>query len=497
MWMVGRRTVAAVGTGLLLALVAACSASDDQGRSSSPDEAGPAGGGVTFEDYGVNPEVATAEDNQSTFALDVDTGSYAVTRSYLRDGYLPDPASVRTEEFVNYFPQDYAPPPDGIGIHLDGVAVPFLAGPGKRVIRVGLQAAVAEEAGRPPANLTFVVDASGSMAGASMEMVQTGLDQLVGSLRPDDQVAIVSYGDEAALRLPMTPLSEPAAIRQAIAGLEPGGSTNLEAGLRIGYEQAAAHLREGGINRVILLSDGEANVGQTDPAVLADQIAQAAGDRTQLVVVGVGRETYNEVVLEQFADRGNGFYAYIDTTREAERLFVHDLTGTIQVVALDAKVQVTFDPATVSHYRLLGYENRQLDDDDLRDDTVDGGEIGAGHTVTALYEVTVSEGTATHEVALATVDVRWRDPDSGEPVEQSAMLRSADLVGSLEAAAPRLRRDILVAAFAESLRGAPWGELVSLAQVADNARVLTTALPGDEPTAEFVELASIAAELSE
>jgi Ca-activated chloride channel family protein len=491
-----------VGMVGLLLVQAACSASDQGGDSAAQadyagEAAAPPGGGAVFEDYGVNPEVATAEDNRSTFALDVDTGSYTVARGQLAERFLPDPASVRTEEFVNYFRQDYQPPEDGIGIHVDGAPVPFLDDPSKRVLRVGLQAAVVDDADRQPANLTFVVDTSGSMEGYNMQMVHAGLGRLVDSLRPDDRVAIVSFSTEAALRLPMTPLTEKEAIRATIAELAPQDSTNVEAGLRLGYEQAQANLRPGVINRVILLSDGAANEGEENPEVLADQIAQAADD-TQLVVVGVGRQTYDEVVLEQFADKGNGFYAYVDTIREAERLFVHDLTGTIQVVALDAKVQVTFDQSSVTHYRLLGYENRQLDDDDLRDDTVDGGEIGAGHTVTALYEVTLPEGgEVADDAPLATVDLRWTDPDSGEPVERSATIVAGNLVASFEQAPDRLRQDILVAAFAESLREAPWSERVSLGQIADNARVLSSVLPEDEDVAELAELTATAADLLE
>jgi Ca-activated chloride channel family protein len=229
------RLSAVAAAGLLLA---ACGGPGDGGESSGtgwpPDYPGP--DGQTFEDYGVNPEVATAEDHQSTFGLDVDTGSYTVARSYLTDGRLPDPAAVRTEEFINLFRQDYQPPADGIGIHLDGTAVPFLPDPGKRVLRVGLPAAVLEAADRPPANLTLVVDTSGSMEGLSLEMVQAGLSRLVDSLRPDDRVAIVSYSDDAALRLPMTPRSEEAAIRRVISELSPQASTNLEAGLRVGYQ---------------------------------------------------------------------------------------------------------------------------------------------------------------------------------------------------------------------------------------------------------------------
>lgn len=487
---------AAVGLAAVLLAQTGCSAGDSASTADQGNAAAEADRGGVYQDYGTNPQVDTSEDNRSTFALDVDTGSYAVARDYLREGFLPDAAAVRTEEFVNYFDQDYRPPEHGMGIHLDGAAVPFLDDPSKRVLRVGLQAAVVDDAERQPANLTFIVDVSGSMEGHNMEMVRSGLDRLLGSLRPDDAVAIASFDTGARLVQEMTPMTRQQAVRDAVARLAPGGSTNLEGGLRIGYEHAEANAREDGLNRVILLSDGAANVGQEDPQVLADQIAQAS-QTTTLAVIGVGRGTYDEVVLEQFADRGNGFYAYIDTIREAERLFVHDLTGTLQVMARDAKVQVSFNPAAVSRFRLLGYENRQLDHDEFRDDSVDGGEIGAGHNVTALYEVTLPEdGPGGADAELATVELRWDDPDSGEPVERAATLTAGDLAGSFEAAPDRLRQSILVAAFAESLRQAPWSQRVSLGQVADNAAVLRRALPDDDRVAEFAELASTAADLT-
>jgi Ca-activated chloride channel homolog len=404
---------------------------------------------------------------------------------------------VRTEEFVNYFRQDYPPPPDGIGIHLDGTAVPFLNTPDTRVVRVGLQAATADDATRPPANLTIVVDTSGSMAGHNLEMVRAGLGRLVDTLRPDDAVAIVTFSDTATLRLEMTPLSQREQVRAVIAALEPQRATNLEAGLRLGYQTAMAHQREGGLNRIVLLSDGEANVGETNPDVLAEQIARAAGHHTQLAVIGVGRQTYNEVILEQFANNGNGFYAYIDTVREAERLFVHDLTGTLQAMALDAKVQVTFNPETVSHFRLLGYENRQLAPEDLRDDTVDGGVVGAGHTVTALYEVTLRHtAEAARDAALATVDVRWTDPQRLVPVERSATLTTAHLASGWDQAPPLLRRDITVAAFAECLWVAPWSHHVTLSQVADQAWTIASQLSHDEQVSELARIARTAADLS-
>lgn len=416
------RTKRLVGTTTVLLLLAtACGSSgSDSENAARPDTADESGDDAeesyrppqadddrTFEDYGINAEVPTAEQNRSTFALDVDTGSYAITRAALTDGFLPEPASVRTEEFVNYFSQDYPAPATGLGIHVDGSPVPWLGDPAKRVIRIGVQGATVGDLGRQQANLTVVIDVSGSMEGDKLEMVKAGLGRLVDSLRPDDRLAIVTYSTDAQLLLPMTPLSEAGSIRDAIAGLRSQASTNLEAGLRVGYEHARSNLAPGAVNRVVLLSDGVANEGQTDPDQLASQIAQEAGDSTQLAVVGVGRETYDDVTLEQFADRGNGFYAFIDTPAEAERLFVQDLTGTLQTVALDAKVQVTFNPEAVGSFRLLGYENRQLESDEFRDDTVDGGEIGAGHTVTALYEVTLNEGVdAGDDTALVTVEAR-------------------------------------------------------------------------------------------
>jgi Ca-activated chloride channel family protein len=499
-----RRALAAVA-GCLALVAGGCSTDTDQGHddatatvdAGAPTTAPEDGTTPVFEDHGVNPVVDTAEDSRSTFALDVDTGSYTIARNHVNEGFLPDPAAVRTEEFVNYFPQDYEAPADGIGVHVDGTPVPFLDDSSRRVVRVGLQAATVRDEERPPAVLTFVVDTSGSMGDAGkMEVVREALGRLVDSLRPDDRVGIVTYSDEAEVRLEPTPVEDDGSIRDVVAGLQPLQSTNAAAGLRLGYEQAVEHRREGGVNRVILLSDGVANVGDTDPASLAAAVQEAADDDIQLVTVGVGMGTYNDVLMEQLADDGDGFYAYVDTIREAERLFVHDLTGTLQVVAREAKVQVTFDPATVTSYRLLGFENRQVDDEDFRDDDVDGGEIGAGHSTTALYEVTLPEGAAaTGDEPLLTAEVRWLDPGTGEPAERSATLTAGGVAGSFEQAAPRLRQDVLVAAFAEVLRGAPWADQVSLRNVADNVAALD--LGSDEVVAELATLTGAAADLAD
>jgi Ca-activated chloride channel family protein len=505
-----RNQIIGVGGGLVL-LLAACTgdSSDHEAADSRVATGGDAqadtyvgGAGNTdpdlpaFADYGVNPAVGTAEDNVSTFALDVDTGSYAISRNYVNQGFLPPPEAVRTEEFVNYFPQDYEAPADGIGIHVDGTAVPFLDDPSHRVLRVGLQAATVADGNRKPAVLTFVVDTSGSMADANkLDMVGQALNRLVDALRPDDRIGIVTYSDTAVVRLEPTPVEQDGEIRAVIDELVPQESTNADAGLRLGYEQARASLDEDAINRVVLLSDGVANVDDTDPTSLAAGIQEAAGDGIQLVTVGVGMGTYNDVLMEQLADDGDGFYAYVDSLQEAERLFVHDLTGTLQVVARDAKVQVTFDPTAVSKYRLLGFENRQLEDDQLTDDTVDGGEVGAGHTVTALYEVTLPEGGVDDASVLATIDVHWIHPDTGEPADRTASLSLSELASSFDRAPERLRQDILVAAFAEHLRDAPWSEAVDVGTVADNAEALERSLD-DEVFAEFAQLTRIAANLS-
>lgn len=501
------RTGHLVGTAtVLLLLTTACGGSADPSdgtaeydsapqseRAANEDSAqeapAPADDDRRFEDYGVNADIPTAEQNQSTFALDVDTGSYAITRAALTDGALPDPASVRTEEFVNYFAQDYPAPVSGLGIHVDGAPVPWLADPAKHVVRVGLQGATVADLGRQQSNVTVVADVSGSMEGDKLQMVKAGLMRMVDSLRPDDRMAIVTYSTDAQLLLPMTPLTEADGIRETISGLRSQASTNLEAGLRIGYEHAKANLTPGAINRVVLLSDGVANVGQEDPDQLAAQIAQEAGDSTQLAVIGVGRETYDDVILEQFANQGNGFYAFMDTPAEAERLFVEDLTATLQSVALDAKVQVTFNPEVVSHFRLLGYENRHLDSDEFRDDTVDGGEIGAGHTVTALYQVTLHEGVEVGgDTPLVTVESRWTDPATDAPAEDSAVVTAASFAPSFELAPARLRQDVLVAAFAELLRGAPWAEHVGMGALAEHVGALSRSMPSDEKVAEFAAL---------
>ena len=412
---------------------------------------------VFFDNYGVNPFIDTEDDPLSTFAIDVDTGSYTIARRYISDGYLPDKDSVRVEEYVNYFDLGYEPPSEGsFAIHMDGGPTPFVQNERYQVMRVGIQGYEVPAEQRKQAVLTFVIDVSGSMDLENrLGAVKHALTLLVQSLRPSDMVGIVIYGSNGRSLLDPTAVEDEARILKAINRLEPGGSTNAEEGLQIGYREASRAFIPGAINRVILCSDGVANVGNTGPDSILKSIREYADQGIQLTTVGFGMGNYNDVLMEQLADEGDGTYAYVDTPKEAERLFVHDLTGTLQTIALDAKLQVVFNPETVTRYRLMGFENRALEDEEFEDDTVDAGEIGAGHSVTALYEIKLAEGA---QGEIATVRLRWQDPDTFENVELAQSFNTEELAPSFETTSAQFRLAVMVAAFAEELRESYWAQ---------------------------------------
>ena len=454
-------------------------------RMGLPEEAP---GAMFFEGYGVNPFVEAGTDPLSTFALDVDTGSYTIARRYVQDGNLPPPEAIRVEEFVNYFDPGYDLPSeqDVFAIHLDGAPFPFGETENSRVLRVGIQGYAVPPEERKDVSLTFVIDVSGSMAQENrLGLVKRSLELLVEQLGPQDSVGIVVYGSQARVVLEPTPGSDQVTILEAITRLQPEGSTNAEAGLRLGYERANGAFLPGGINRVILCSDGVANVGQTGPDSIWEQISGYASEGITLTSVGFGMGNYNDVLMERLADQGDGFYAYVDTLAEAERLFVHGLTGTLQAIAMDAKVQVDFNPDVVARYRLLGFENRAIADEQFRDDTVDAGEIGAGHSVTALYEV---ELVPEAEGRLATVHLRWRDPDTAEVMEIGQDLGTADLSPSFNQANPHLQCAVAVAEYAEVLRGSEFAGGNTLAGVLEEAERVAELLPEDDDVTEFVVL---------
>jgi len=343
-----------------------------------------------FEDYGVNPFIDTEDDNLSTFALDVDTGSYTIMRNYLKDGLTVPPDSVRVEEYINYFEQNYPNPPahQAFSISMDGAPSPFTQTERYQMLRIGVQGYQVPESERKDASLTFVIDVSGSMdMDNRLGLVKRSLELLVEQLDRNDSVSIVVYGSNARVILDPTPGSKKDKILSAIYSLRPEGATNAEAGIRLGYKMALRAYNPNGINRVILCSDGVANVGNTEAEAILDEIHGHVKEGVTMTTIGFGMDNYNDVLMEQLADNGDGFYAYVDDMREAKRLFIDNLTGTLQTIAMDAKIQLDFNPEVVSRYRLVGFENRAIADEDFRDNSVDAGEIGAGHSVTALYEV--------------------------------------------------------------------------------------------------------------
>ncbi|MDT0164618.1 von Willebrand factor type A domain-containing protein [Actinotalea sp. AC32] len=424
------------------------------------------------------------QDALSTFALDIDTGSYTRFRDAALNGMSIDPSEVRTEEFVNYFAQDYATPEAGLGVSIDAAVLPFR--PEHRLVRVGITSAPASNVSRTDADLVLVVDCSGSMSEAGkMETTRAALRTLVSSLRPTDRVAMVCYSTEARVVLEPTPLSERDGVLAAVEGLSPQESTNAAAGLALGYDLAMSMRTEGRMTRVVLISDGVANVGETDPDGILARISTQAKAGINLVSVGVGITTYNDHLLEQLADQGDGWHVYIDSDAEAERVFGTGLTGSLVVAATDARAQVEFDPAQVSGYRLLGYENRAVADEDFRNDAIDGGEVFAGHATTALYEVALREGSSAEPFVRATV--RYLD-DAGRAVERTGTLSGADVATSLGEASPRLRQDLVVAVLTDRLVGGPWSSLVSDSDLRREAKALTKVLDGDPDVTQLVQL---------
>ena len=441
-----------------------------------------------FKHYGVNPFIDTEDDNLSTFAIDVDTASYTVARRFVQDGNLPHPDSVRVEEFVNFFDQGYAPPEQGaFAIHVDGSPSPF-GGEKHWLIRVGLQGKQIANDARKDATLVFAIDVSGSMAREDrLGLVKRSLRLLVDELRPTDEVGIVIYGSAGSILLEPTDGDEKRSILSAIDRLDPGGSTYAEDGLRLAYQMAAERVQPGRVTRVILLSDGVANVGNTGPESILKRIREQVDEGVTLTTVGVGMGNFNDVLMEQLANDGDGSYYYVDTLGQARRVFVENLVGTLQTIAKDTKVQVEFNPDVVRSYRLLGYENRRVDDEDFRDDTVDAGEVGAGHSVTALYEMKLHEDA---DGSLGTVFMRYEDPDTGEVSELNREFGRGDLAAEFSEASARFQLSAVVAEYAEMLRESYWAQDGSLESVASEADRVRSLLPSDDDVAEFANLAA-------
>ena len=427
--------------------------------------------------------------------MDVDTASYTKMRDYINNNQLPPTDLVRIEEFINYFKMEYPDPESGaFSINLEGAPSPF-RGEGTWLVKVGIQGKHIANWQRKDALLTFVIDVSGSMQEDNkLEMVKYGLTRLVDRLGPNDRVGIVAFTDTAWTVIEPTSVENRNRILDAINGLYPMNSTNTEAGLRQGYDMAYRYYRDGAINRVVLATDGVANVGNTDPNALSTYAHDYYGRGVYLSTIGVGRGNYNDQLLQVLADKGNGNYNFLDSQQAAERIFGQDLDGTLQAIAKDAKIQVDFNPNAVRAYRLIGYEKRAIADQNFRNDSVDAGEVGAGQNVTALYELQMNPESS--DDALI-VRVRYEDPDTHSVSEISQSFKRSQFQRDFNRTSPRFQLVTAVTQFAEILRRDSWTQGRYMRDVLTVARSVQSQLPFDNDVAEFTSLVERAMRLTD
>ena len=451
--------------------------------------------------------VATADQAYSTFAADVDTVAYARIRRFIAEGALPPAEVVRIEELVNYFPYDYPVPADRY--HPIAVSTELAPAPWSErtsILRVGIQGFHEDTVLRPPLNLVFLVDVSGSMdAPDRLPLLQRGLAELVATLRPVDRVALVTYAGGVETVLEPTPGDRQDEIRDAVLGLRPGGSTNGAGGLETAYDLAAASYDPKAVNRVILVTDGDFNVGVSSPDAIGDVAAARRDLGVYITVLGVGTDNLNDAIMQAIAQRGDGIAAYVDGEEEMRRALGDSTAHTLFPIADDVKIQVSFNPALVAEYRLLGYETRAITREQFYDDAADGGDVSAGHSVTAIYEIvpglSIASGTAAPRVepvsyapaeawradGLAQVEVRYQRPRSDQVEQIVAQVTQADELVRLEQAGADTRFAAAVAGFAQLLRGDPYLKAFGY----DDVVALAQAARGDDPfgyRAEFVQL---------
>ena len=435
--------------------------------------------------YEPNPVHAVAEQPVSTFSIDVDTGSYANIRRFLtQTGRLPPADAVRIEEIINYFDYGYAKPADGkpFAVHTETVDSPFRSG--AKLIRIGIQAKEVSQAALPPANLVFLVDVSGSMYSRDkLPMVKYTLCTLAHQTRAQDRITLVTYADGNKVVLPPTPGNQRQKILAALDSLRAGGSTAGENAIQQAYQAAQRAYIRNGINRILLATDGDFNVGITDFNTLRSMVAEKRKSGISLTTLGFGSGNYNERLMEQLADAGDGNYSYIDSPEEAQKVLHRQLSSTLATVAQDVKIQVEFNPATVKEYRLIGYENRMLAREDFNNDQVDAGDIGAGHNVTALYEIIPAGQTgwlpesryqaapAANDKAgseYAFINLRYKLPGQSS----SILINRPVAVGSkpLAQGSNATRQAVAAAAFGELLRGGKYSGNFGWPQTLELAR---------------------------
>ncbi|RME83594.1 MAG: VWA domain-containing protein [Planctomycetota bacterium] len=462
-----------------------------------------------------NPFLDSKNYPLSTFAIDVDTASYSNIRRFLKHRQLPPKGAVRIEEMVNYFSYHYPSPKKKAPFSVTTEVSDCPWNLEHRLLLIGLQAKKIEFSKRPPTNIVFLLDVSGSMAAPNkLGLVKRSIRLLVNQLTEKDKVSIVVYAGASGLVLPPTSGDNRERILEALDRLTAGGSTNGGEGIQLAYRTAIENFIPGGVNKVILCTDGDFNVGMTDQSSLIRLIEEKAKSNVFLTVLGFGMGNYKDSTLEKLADKGNGNYGYIDNFNEAKKYFIHDLTGTLITVAKDVKIQVEFNPAVVAKYRLIGYENRIMRAEDFANDKKDGGEVGAGHQVTALYELVLAPSSPLEEKKdkitlkyqgerkltqaaksgeLATVKVRYKDPEG----QKSTLLifPVVDKGKKWETCSKNFKFAAAVAAFGMILRESPHRGKASYALVRELAREGM----GEDKYGyrkEFLELVGIASGLS-
>lgn len=480
-----------------------------------------------YEKLAANPVQRVAENPVSTFSVDVDTGSYANVRRFLREGQLPPKDAVRAEELINYLDYGYEAPRDRdtpFGLITEIGPTPW--NPKTRLLHVGIQGWV-PPGERPASNLVFLVDTSGSMQSADkLPLVIASLKLLTGKLRAQDRVSLVTYSGQTQVVLDPTPGDRRDTIVAALERLQAGGGTNGGAGLELAYSMARQGFIENGVNRVLVATDGDFNLGVTSFDALLQRVEQQRSSGVALTTLGFGTGNYNEQLMERLADAGDGNYAYIDSLSEAQKVLVREAGATLTTIARDVKIQLEFNPAQVAEYRLIGYENRQLRREDFSNDQIDAGDIGAGHRVTALYEIALageggeriealrygadSRAAPSKSGELAYLRLRYKRPQDGQQAQSRLIERALtrhDIAGSLASTSPAFRLSAAVAGFGQLLHGSEYlqgfdytaveklaldargadengeiGEFMQLVQLADSLTPRQSAradLPGD------------------
>ena len=427
----------------------------------------------------LNGFIHTEKDRLSTFAIDVDNGSYTLARSHIQRGASPSPSHVRVEEFVNFFDYNDKAPTGDTPFQVNFEAAPSPFDEGQTLLRIGVQGRELSKR-RPPAHLVFLVDVSGSMSSQKkLPLAQRALHLLVNQLKQGDTVAICTYAGRTEEIIQPTGMHKRAAIHRAIEALSSGGSTAMSDGLETAYKMAYRTLKPGHTNRVIVLSDGDANVGRSSHKDILERIKHFTQEGVYLSTIGFGMGNYRDGMMEQLANKGNGNYYYIDSAEEAQRVFTKKLWSMLQVIAKDVKIQVDFNPEVVDAYRLIGYENRDIKDSEFRDDAVDAGEIGAGHNVTALYALKLRP-EASPDLNPATVMIRAKGLDSERAQERTYPLSRTVFKRNVADTSRNFRLALTAGAFAEKLRLSEFANNWSWEIILDLMHKETSSLNADE-----------------